>query len=125
MNTRSTPLMAFVMLAFSLNAVAQKENTAENNFVPSAAEAIALTWGAVYPVPVISTFTLSVNSSGETNAVLRLIDLLGRTAMERPVALAPGDNQFEVSMSDMAAGMYQLVLQTDSKRITYKLMKAQ
>lgn len=78
----------------------------------------------VYPDPVVSNFTFSVNSTSESPAVLRLIDLLGRTALERPVRLAGGDNIFDVNMEDMASGIYQLVLQTDSKRIVYKLIKA-
>ena len=118
-------LLALAMSAISLKGVAQKDNLAEDNVPAEGTEATILKWGAVYPAPVISSFTCSVNSSAEAGAVLRLIDISGRTALERPVALAQGDNRFEVSMADMAPGMYQLVLQTDTKRLTFKLLKSQ
>ena len=125
MKTLHTVVMALAMSAISLKGMAQKENLAEDNVPAEGTEVIALKWGAVYPAPVISSFTCSVNSSAEAGAVLRLIDLSGRTALERPVVLAQGDNRFEVSMADMAPGMYQLVLQTDTKRLTFKLLKSQ
>jgi hypothetical protein len=67
-----------------------------------------------YPGPVIS----------EVHATIRLIDLSGRTALERPVKLNGGENHFDINMDNMAGGVYQLIVQTDSKRIAYKLVKA-
>ena len=79
---------------------------------------------AAYPNPVISAFQVDVSSGAEANATIKLIDAIGRTEMERPVKLINGQNHFEVSMDDMAGGLYQLVVQTDNKRVVYKVMKA-
>jgi hypothetical protein len=73
-----------------------------------------------YPGPVISEVHVDVSSGSEMPATIRLIDLSGRTALERPVKLNGGENHFD----NMAGGVYQLIVQTDSKRIAYKLVKA-
>jgi hypothetical protein len=76
-----------------------------------------------YPNPVTSEFQVDVSSGSETNATIKLIDVIGRTELERPVKLIYGQNHFEVNMDDMAGGLYQLVVQTDNKRVVYKVMK--
>ena len=119
MKTLHTICAAIALMALSLNSTAQTDDNA------TAPETSTLCWQAVYPVPVISLLTLRVNSPDESLAVLRLIDVLGRTAFERPICLYTGSNSFELNMNDMAAGLYQLVLQTNNKRIVYKLLKAQ
>jgi hypothetical protein len=77
-----------------------------------------------YPVPVMGDVHVDVLCPAEENATLKLIDISGRTELERPVKLVNGENHFEISMDDMAGGMYQLIVQTDTKRIAYRIVKA-
>ncbi len=77
----------------------------------------------VYPDPVISDFNLDINCRTETNAVIKLIDLLGRTQLLKQVKLFSGANHIEINMDGIANGGYQLLLQTGNQNVAYKLIK--
>jgi PKD repeat protein len=78
---------------------------------------------SVYPNPVTTSTVLKVSCKQSAGASLKLVDVLGRTDMERKVSLVEGENTFEVNMENVAAGVYQLIVQTDSKRIASKVVK--
>ena len=78
----------------------------------------------VYPNPVTSTVQLLIGCKQDANATLKLVDVLGRTAFTQQTKLASGQNTLEINMETMAAGVYQLVIQTGSSQLGYKLVKA-
>jgi len=78
----------------------------------------------VYPNPVIGSLQLQLSSTQNIDATLKLVDVLGRTCLQQAIKIAAGQNTAEVNMEPMAAGIYQLVIQTGTKQITYKVVKA-
>jgi len=106
----------------------QPGDTTANDSVPGStltgiADVNNISINRAYPDPVMSDVQLDVTSGSETSGIIKLIDIIGRTELEKPVRLISGQNHFDINMEDMAGGMYQLVLQTGNKRITYKLVK--
>jgi len=78
----------------------------------------------VYPNPVIGMLQLQLNSTQNANTVIKLVDILGRTCLQQNIKLITGANAAEINMAQLTAGVYQLVLQTGSQQITYKIVKA-
>ena len=79
---------------------------------------------AVFPDPVISSCTLNVSSHFQTAAILKVIDALGRTQLQKPAILQSGNNSLDLNLDELASGVYQLVLQTQNNSITYKIVKS-
>ena len=77
----------------------------------------------VYPDPVVTDFNIDITSRTETNAVIKVIDVLGRTQLLKQVKLVNGPNHLEINMDGIANGGYQLLLQTGSQNVAYKLIK--
>ena len=78
----------------------------------------------VYPNPVVGLVQMQIGCKQATAATLKLVDILGRTNLEQKVKLTSGQNTAVIDMTGMAAGVYQLVMQTGSQQITYKIVKA-
>ena len=76
-----------------------------------------------YPDPVISEFNMEVSSRVETNGVIRLYDILGRIQFQKQVKLVNGANHLQINLDGIANGGYQLMLQTGSQNVVYKLVK--
>ncbi len=99
-------------------------DTVQQNALTGMADVNSLAINRAYPGPVISEVHVDVSCAAETNATIKLIDIIGRTELERPVKLINGQNHFDISMDDMAGGVYQLIVQTDTRRVAYRLVKA-
>jgi len=78
----------------------------------------------VYPNPVINTLQVQLTSKLETNATFKLVDIMGRTTATNNTKLTVGNNKMEVNMENFAAGVYQLIIQTNSQQLSYKVVKA-
>jgi hypothetical protein len=78
----------------------------------------------VYPNPVISNLQMQIGCTKNVSATLKLVDVLGRTTIQQAKELVTGQNNIELNMQTLAAGVYQLIIQTDSKQVTYKIVKA-
>ena len=77
----------------------------------------------VYPNPVSSIVQLKLSAKQATDASLKMIDVLGRVALEQKLKLNIGENTAAVNMEQLTAGVYQMTIQTDAGQITYKLVK--
>jgi PKD repeat protein len=78
----------------------------------------------VYPNPVVSSVQVQIGCKQAADATLKVVDILGRTDLEQGTKLTSGQNTAEVDMTAFAAGVYQLVIQTGSQQVTYKIVKA-
>ena len=76
-----------------------------------------------YPDPVVSDFNLDISSRAETPASIKLIDILGRTQLQKQIRLVTGSNHIEINLDGIANGGYQLLLQTGTQNVAYKLIK--
>ena len=78
----------------------------------------------VYPNPVVSSVQIQIGCKEATDATFKVVDILGRTNLEQKTTLISGPNTAEINMQGVAAGVYQLVIQTGNQQLTYKIVKA-
>ncbi|MDB5282094.1 MAG: large protein, partial [Bacteroidota bacterium] len=86
-------------------------------------EVNAINLNNIYPNPVTSVLNLEIGCATSTNATLKLNDVLGQASIEKEIKLVSGNNQMQIDMSELSAGIYQLVIQTGSKNIAFKVVK--
>jgi hypothetical protein len=69
---------------------------------------------SVYPNPVGTAHSLSIliNSNKEEDAIISLIDIAGRLLQVNNSALAIGNNQLQLNLKNIPAGIYILKVQT-------------
>lgn len=66
----------------------------------------------VYPNPVAQNLFLNFTTLGEGAATVTMMDLSGRILHSMPMSLVPGSNVMDLSVADLADGMYIVRLQT-------------
>lgn len=75
----------------------------------------------VSPNPTSGFFEIKINAELNGGFDLYLMDLLGRSVERRSVKLTEGENNFSFDASQMANGMYFLVLQNGLGRVAQKV----
>jgi hypothetical protein len=130
MKTLQALFIALVLTAIATGASAQSNlayapasDVADQSSLSGNADLINVSINRVYPDPVISNLFIDVTSATETGAVLRLVDMLGRTQLQKQVMLVNGANHVEINLDGIANGGYQLLLQTNTQNIVYRLVK--
>jgi hypothetical protein len=68
----------------------------------------------VYPNPAAQNLFVNYTTLTEGDATLTLMDLSGRVVLRREIALVPGSNVVDFSVSDIADGMYIVRMQASS-----------
>ena len=77
-----------------------------------------LEFDAIYPNPVSETATFDFTATAAGDATIRVFDLLGREAIPgRQIDITPGPNSVGVDLRGIAAGVYSIVVESDSDRI--------
>lgn len=72
----------------------------------------------LYPVPVISTATLSVTSRVPAQATIQVFHISGRMVMQKKFGVQTGQNQIEMNTTGWAPGTYLLkFIQGDSQQV--------
>jgi len=78
----------------------------------------------VYPNPVVNSCQVSIVSAGPNTISLQLFDAKGALIQQKTQALAPGNNQFNLSLQGYNAGTYTLLATwNDGKTTTIRLEK--
>jgi hypothetical protein len=78
----------------------------------------------VYPNPTDGLIHVSLFNRGkESETEVNLYDQLGRVLSKSSIRLHTGINQFSISMSGFAQGMYNLEIKNDESRSTAKVVK--
>lgn len=77
----------------------------------------------VFPNPVSDMARIEVSVEVSGSYELKLYDALGRTVMERRVALAAGAQQLDLDMQGMAVGSYVLELRNEQHVVQRKVNK--
>ena len=83
-----------------------------------------ITINGIYPNPTTNGCEVQLSCKQAAHAVIKLTDVLGKTVMEREANLTIGGNTFYMDLEKMAAGVYQLSVQSDNMNLTYKVVKA-
>ncbi len=83
-----------------------------------------VTLSSVYPNPAATSFTLQLSSTQNLKAALKLLDVLGREVQQQQMNIVTGNNTAEMNIEQLPAGVYELVIQTSSGRLTLPVVKA-
>ena len=121
LNKRATPI------PFALTASNPSDSTVSLSInstgVSGIDEVNAISVNNVYPNPVTNLLNLEIACNSSAVASLKLNDVLGQVAAERQIKLSTGTNLMQLDMSELAPGVYQLIVQSGSKRIAFKVVK--
>jgi len=66
----------------------------------------------VYPIPASDGINVTVNSTEDANAGIKLIDMTGRTIISENMILSPGTNTLGLNTADIQPGNYILSIST-------------
>lgn len=81
----------------------------------------AISSANVYPNPAKDRATLSVSMQEGTNAVISVVDVMGRTVIDLGTkSMGVGENTFEINTQDLSNGMYFVKVATDNGITTKK-----
>jgi PKD repeat protein len=83
-----------------------------------------ITLQQAYPNPVINQLQVQLTSAQTADATVKLVDVLGQTALVANTRLIVGNNKLQLDMQNFAAGVYDLIIQTRDQHCTYKVVKA-
>ena len=101
----------------TLNTLGTAAPTSTNNIQP-----VLLNTFTVYPNPANSSFYAAINSSSATPAQMTLIDVTGKTLINKTIALQAGTQTISTDVSQLAAGIYFVNLIQNGKIQTAKLV---
>ena len=62
----------------------------------------------VHPNPVVNEFTVNINAAVTEKASWQITDINGKPVMQRPISLIKGDNETNINISHLPAGVYYL-----------------
>ena len=77
----------------------------------------------ITPNPFINNIGIQIQSAGNQNIQLQLLDMSGKLLKENRYAILPGINQLVMQTGDLPKGMYLLKILTSNKVITEKVLK--
>lgn len=76
----------------------------------------------LYPNPASNNVSVELNASIETNANIKLINILGQTMFKDFATIKSTNNKFEINTTAYEKGIYLIVIETIEGRITQKLI---
>jgi PKD repeat protein len=81
--------------------------------------------GQVYPNPVSDQINIDVDVYQEMNLITEVYNLIGQKVFTGEFNLQPGSNTVSLSTQQMEAGMYFIIIQTDTKQFSqsYKFLR--
>ena len=77
----------------------------------------------IYPNPVANELRLSLNSETSGNYDLRIMNMQGQTAYAESLSLISGAQHRTVDVSQLAAGVYTVIISDGNKSSTRRLVK--
>jgi hypothetical protein len=76
----------------------------------------------IYPNPATDQIVITFNSEKEEGYNLRLVDMIGRTVINEDHTAVAGDNQYQMNLSELARGVYVVVLQNSNGSLQKKIV---
>ncbi len=76
----------------------------------------------LYPNPVENSLNVEFTAKESTNIEFKLLDVSGRTVMEKPYFAASGINKLTIDLSGVSNGVYLLNLNTEAGNLNYKIV---
>ncbi len=75
-----------------------------------------------YPNPTSDVANLNITINNASKAEVKLVNMLGQTVRTMSVELAAGANKVSMDVADLNAGLYSVVLTSNGKSATEKIM---
>jgi flagellar basal body rod protein FlgG len=85
-------------------------------------EMVSLSSVSVYPNPSNGSFTVQTNSLVNDEISIQVVDITGKIIYTEPVSLTIGKNSFDINLTGLSSGYYQVNLRKGNSVITKKLM---
>jgi len=103
-------------------------STASNVMTASAASmadsaAIAAAATQVWPNPVRGMLTIQLNDNTSGDEIIQVVDALGVVRQATKFTKTPGLNQFQLDLSTLAPGVYNVRILSTSRQQTVKILK--
>jgi hypothetical protein len=76
--------------------------------IPLAREAALVELTELFPNPATDRVTVALEAGADREVSVTVTDLLGRTVLQREVAVTAGQNRFELALPDLPSGLYLL-----------------
>jgi trimeric autotransporter adhesin len=83
----------------------------------------AINYFTVYPNPVGNQLTLNINAKSEQIAKLIITDIFGRPIKVSSIHLSRGNQQNQVTISELVAGNYSVTVMFNDIKVTKKIIK--
>ena len=77
----------------------------------------------VYPNPANQVVNVKMTATVEKSVTVRIVDLSGRTRLEKSVQLNKGENNLVLNVSNLSKGSYLLMIHDGSSVMTKKIVK--
>ena len=77
----------------------------------------------VYPNPFINELNLVISNAIATEATLSIVDVTGRIVSTQAISLQAGNNSLNLSTTQLAQGIYNLVLRTGKTVVSTRIVK--
>jgi hypothetical protein len=120
-NNNSTVLIKFTVTnQYGNNLYIDNVNVNNLTTVGIKNEAIAANKVELFPNPANASTNLFVNSNSNVKATVSIMNLLGQVVSQKQVNLTEGDNNITINTSELASGVYNVVLQGE-QTVTKKL----
>ena len=69
---------------------------------------------SIFPNPAKNLLTVSVSNSANENAVVQVVDMLGKVVKQQNVLLVAGNNTVSLAIDNLAKGSYFVVIKGSS-----------
>ena len=75
-----------------------------------------------FPNPTSDVTNLNITMNNASKAEIKLVNMLGQTVRTMSVELTAGANKVSMNVADLSAGLYSVVLTSNGKSATEKIM---
>jgi len=76
----------------------------------------------VFPVPSNDNVNIHFNAKSAKNGNIRIIDMMGRPVMNKPISTIKGLNQYQLEVHNIESGIYHLVVENEGNRVYKQLV---
>lgn len=110
---------------YTLKAIFSSPNVALNGVENTEEEAIAATTMEMFPNPASNRVTIQYNNDQEEAAKVEIFDMQGKEVRNYRLLLYKGSNKFDLDLTDLPSGVYNVQIIGNCKRVTKNLVISQ
>jgi len=77
----------------------------------------------IFPNPASTTINILINQSAGANTKISIVNLIGQFVYTKDYSLEAGFQSMAIDISNLASGMYQVVVENEYERVVEKIVK--